>query len=178
MEDILHLYLEKHIQQNKVVNYLEIGTREGDSLKRVVKNNSHITTIIVADMWGSLYGGSGRNSHNHISQLLTSIGYKNSITFLDGDSKTTIPTLFDDYKNFFDLILVDGDHSYDGGMSDLINVFPLCRSNGHILFHDIVHPSHLYLEKCFDEFISKYNDNIVSSIKIKEHLGIGVIIKK
>jgi hypothetical protein len=174
----LHLYLEKHIQDHTVNKYLEIGTREGDSLKKVVLNNNNLTDIVVADMWGSFYGGTGRNSHNHITKLLDTINYNNSIIFLDGNSKETIPTLIDKYLNTFDLILVDGDHSYDGGMADLTNVFPLCKSDGFILFHDITHPAHLYLEKCFDEFVDIYQIQIKNTIKIRDHYGIGIIIKK
>jgi hypothetical protein len=174
----LHLYLEKHIQDHIVSTYLEIGTREGDSLSKVVADNTNLKKIVVADMWGGLYGGTGRNSHNHISKLLSDLNYNNSVIFLDGDSKQTIPTLIDNHTNFFDLILVDGDHSYGGGMADLVNVLPLCKSNGFILFHDIVHPAHQYLEKCFDEFIDEHKDFIKYSEKMKDHLGIGVIIKK
>ena len=178
MEDLLHSFLEKHVQQYNVQKYLEIGTREGDSLRRVVFNNLNLTDVFVADMWGGLYGGTARNSNNHINQLLQYLGYNNSVTFLDGDSKETIPPLSDNHKDYFDLILVDGDHSYEGGMIDLVNVFPLCKSGGFILFHDIIHHAHLYLEQCFDEFVENHKDNIQYAAKIKEHLGIGVIIKQ
>ena len=49
---------------------------------------------------------------------------------------------------------------------------------GFILFHDIIHHAHLYLEQCFDEFVENHKDNIQYAAKIKEHLGIGVIIKQ
>jgi hypothetical protein len=171
-------YLEYHIKNYKVIKYLEIGTREGDSLKRVIVNNPYLIDIVVSDMWGDHYGGTSRGSHSHISDLLSEINYNNSITFLDGDSKKTIPTLLDKYINSFDLILVDGDHSYHGGMTDLINVFPLCKSNGFILFHDIYHVKHKYLDKCFDEFTNKYQDQIQNIIKMTEPWGTGIIVKK
>ena len=174
----LHTYLQLFTKTHTVKTYLEIGSREGDSLKRVVVDNSNLINIIVADMWGGFYGGSARHSHNHIAKMLEDINYQHSITYLDGDSKKTIPTLMDKYLNYFDLILVDGDHSYEGGMIDLINVLPLCKSGGSILFHDICHPQHKYLDQCFDEFIHKHKDQILSSEKITDELGIGVMIKR
>lgn len=174
----LHTYLTNFCKDNNVSSYLEIGTREGDSLKRVVQDNPHIESLVCADMWGSGWGGSGRGNHNHISKLLETLKYSKSIKFLDGDSKVTIPELGQSYENYFDLILVDGDHSYEGGMRDLINVFPLCKKGGTILFHDITHHAHLYLERCFDTFVSENEDQVLSSDKIKFGAGIGIINKR
>ena len=174
----LHEYLHFLTKTHIVKTYLEIGTREGDSLKNVVTDNSNLMDIIVSDMWGGMYGGTGRNSHNHISMLLFDLDYHNSIMFLDGDSTKTIPTLYDKYLNYFDLVLVDGDHSYKGAMIDLVNVFPLCKSGGHIVFHDIYHVAHKYLDQCFDEFVQNNKNEIIGTSKTSEDCGIGTIIKK
>jgi hypothetical protein len=173
----LHDYISHYCQNNKVSSYLEIGSREGDSLKNVVKNNTNLKSIFCSDIWGSNWGGTGRGNHIHIENLLRHLNYQEQVTFLDGDSKVTIPTIRQSHENYFDLILVDGDHSYEGGMADLINVLPLCKSGGCILFHDITHPSHLYLESCFDTFVSNNQKDIKFSEKIKYSLGIGIIIK-
>ena len=174
----LHEYLHFLTKTHIVKTYLEIGTREGESLKNVVTDNSNLVDVVLSDMWGDKYGGTGRNSHNHISMLLFDLDYHNSIMYLDGDSTETIPTLRDKYLNYFDLILVDGDHSYKGAMIDLVNVFPLCKSGGHIVFHDICHRAHKYLDQCFDEFVQNYKNEIISCSKIIDYNGIGTIIKK
>ena len=174
----LGLYIKSFVQTHTVKTYLEIGTREGDSLKNVVVDNPSLVNVVVSDMWGGLYGGTSRLSHGHISQLLDELKYQNSVTYLDGDSKQTIPTLKDAYLDYFDLVLVDGDHSYEGGMADLVNVLPLCAPGGSILFHDICHPAHGYLEQCFDEFINNHKGEIATSSKITDDLGIGRIVKK
>lgn len=36
----------------------------------------------------------------------------------------------------YDFLWIDGDHSYEGCMSDLTNWFPKLASGGHVLFHD------------------------------------------
>lgn len=173
----LNNFLHNFLPNKNMTSYLEIGTREGDSLKVVLSHSPNMKDLIVADIWGSDYGGSGRGNHNHISDILQSLNYNGNIQFLDGDSKQTIPTLTDRYNGFFDLILVDGDHSYEGGMVDLENVFPLCKSGGIILFDDINHAGHPYLDKCFDEFTSKYNSQITHISKSYDGHGVGTIVK-
>jgi hypothetical protein len=170
-------FLHDFLPKKKILTYLEIGTREGDSLKAVIEHNPSLKEIIVSDIWGSNYGGSGRGNHIHISELLKSMNFLGSVVFLDGDSKQTIPSIKDKYSSFFDLILVDGDHSYEGGMIDLENVFNLCKPNGIILFDDISHPAHLYLDKCFDDFVNKYSKDIKETNKSYDGYGVGVIVK-
>lgn len=178
MEIDLHNLLEKIVKENKISTYLEIGTREGCSLRKVIESNPNLTEIVVSDLWGTTYGGSGRRSHGHILKLLSELSFSGKTTFLDGDSKQTIPTLGSEYNNYFDLVLVDGDHSYDGGMADLQNVWNLCKSGGILLFDDITHPAHLYLDECFDVFVNNKKEQISNIEKIRYGNGVGIIYKK
>lgn len=178
MKPLLHRTLSNIVESNHIKRYLEIGTREGCSLRNVIEGNNNLEEIFISDIWGSDYGGSGRQNHNHISNLLTLLKFSGKVVYLDGDSKVTVPTLQDDYRDYFDLVLVDGDHSYDGGMADLRNVFGLVKNKGIIVFDDINHPSHMYLENCFDDFVTTQYNHIESTKKIKEDFGIGIIYKK
>jgi predicted O-methyltransferase YrrM len=110
--------------------------------------------------------------------MIQQVGYKGNITYLDGDSKIQIPKLDRSKNNYFDLILVDGDHSAEGGMTDLENVLRLVKtSGGCILFHDITHHAHLYLEQVFDNFAEKYKSRWREPPqKIREELGIGILL--
>lgn len=171
-------FIDNFKEKNKLKNYLEIGTREGESLTKVIVNNSNIETILISDIWGCDYGGTNKGNHNHISYLLNQLNFTGNVVFLDGDSKETIPKIRDKYIDFFDLILVDGDHSYEGGMTDLVNVFDLCKSGGTIIFDDISHSNHKYLEECFDVFVENNSDKIDSSYKIYDDCGMGILIKK
>jgi len=154
--DSLYEFLKDHCLAHDVRQYLEIGTREGDSLRVVLGNSINtLEAICCADMWGTAYGGSGRGSHWHIEKMLDLFGYEGRRTFLNGNSRDTVPKLMQSHANAFDLILVDGDHSYEGGMADLENVWPLLRPGGCVVFHDITHPAHPYLMACFDAFIVK-----------------------
>jgi predicted O-methyltransferase YrrM len=174
----LHDFLSEFSKNNKINKYMEIGTREGDSLVNVINNNTNIDELLLCDTWGGLYGGSNRKNHSHIEQLLAKYNFTGKVRFLDGDSKVTVPSVAIEYQNFFDLILVDGDHSYDGGMIDLKNVIGLCKSGGTIVFDDIIHPQHKYLESCFDKFVEDHLDIILKHNKEYNGYGIGTITKK
>jgi len=172
----LYTYLAGHCKRHKVNHYLEIGTRDGDSLRIVMENASaDLRSVFVADMWGTDYGGSGRGSHEHIDQLLDDFNFDGRRAFLDGNSRDTIPALMPEKADTFDLVLVDGDHSYEGGMADLVNVWPLVKPGGCVVFHDINHPAHLHLLDCFNEFVFARR---APHEVIMDDYGLGVAWKK
>lgn len=172
-DDSLRQFLARHAAEFQPRSYLEIGTREGESLRIVLEHANSLERVACADTWGSEWGGSGRGGHDHIDRLLASMLFVGDVAYLDGDSKQTIPKL----RGRFDLILVDGDHSEDGARADLKNVWPRCARGGCIVFHDIAHPAHPYLERVFDEFADEHADGIRLSQKIMEGHGVGFVIK-
>jgi predicted O-methyltransferase YrrM len=172
----LYRYLAEHCSTHRVRQYLEIGTRDGGSLRVVLENASqHLDGVWVADKWGNDYGGSGRGSHAHIEQLLDDFDFHGLWVPLDGDSRETIPALMPEMAEAFDLVLVDGDHSAEGGLADLDNVWPLVRPGGCVAFHDITHPAHMYLAEVFDGFVLKH---AVPHEMILEPYGVGVAWKR
>lgn len=154
----LHSVLGSIAEYQKPNTYLEIGVREGDSLKAVLEH-SQPSEIWLCDTWGETYGGTGRGNHHHISELLIKMNFDGYPVFMNGDSKIFIPTIRREIR--FDLILVDGDHSYDGAYKDLENVWPLLQDGGLIVFDDIVHVSHKYLLNCIKEFTNEYKADLV-----------------
>lgn len=170
----LYAWLAGHCRTHVVRSYLEIGTRDGGSLEVVLANARQLSDVVCCDTWGSQFGGSGRGNHAHIHVLMDSIGYDGRRTFLDGDSKVTVPTLLPHLAGTFDLALVDGDHSYAGGMADLVNVWPLLRPGGALVFHDIRHPAHADLAACFADFVNKHTR---SHEIITDDYGLGIAWK-
>ena len=150
----LHDYLRDEAVSPGVRRYLEVGCREGDSLRQIVANSPVLERIVVCDMWGAMYGGTGRGGHDHIDAMLNGLGYTGSRLFLDGDSKELVPTL----REQFDLVLVDGDHSPAGALADLTNCWPLVESGGQLVFHDIRHPAHPGLLTLFHVFMDDQPD--------------------
>jgi len=42
-------------------------------------------------------------------------------------------------KQLYDVLFIDGDHSYDGVKNDTIHYTPMVRSGGYVIFHDTNH---------------------------------------
>lgn len=164
-------FLAAHCRRYSPNSYLEIGTREGDSLRAVLDNSPTLSRVVCADTWGGKYGGTERGSHSHIDEIVSQYDNVDSFRCLDGDSKFTIPQISDER---FDLILVDGDHSVDGARADLINVSSLVSPGGFVLLHDICHPAHLYLGELFNLWADESPDSIASSFSSFEGYGFGV----
>jgi len=173
MNESLYRFLASHCVSARPERYLEIGTRDGGSLTVVLDNAPTLRRIVCADTWGGDWGGSARGSHAHIERMLQLRLYDGTVRFLDGDSKETIPTL----RESFDLVLVDGDHSEEGGRADLANCWPLVTAGGCIAFHDITHPAHPYLLDVWNEFVARHAREIQSHHTIMEPYGVGYCIR-
>jgi predicted O-methyltransferase YrrM len=67
-----------------------------------------------------------------LTQLLAGNGVGDNVNLIVGDSQhTKYPEAGE-----ADLLFVDGDHSYEGCMADLVNWFPHVVPGGHIVMHD------------------------------------------
>ena len=113
-----------------VNDYLEIGTWRGASAANIAQYVKNCYTLNLPDETIKSQGGSDNyvNSHRFFSK---SIG---NITHLFGDS-----TQFDFEKlnTKFDLIFVDGDHSYSAVKKDTATVFKLLKNDKSIIvWHD------------------------------------------
>lgn len=120
-------------------SYLEIGVDGGGSLRTVLEEASKVghipTRIDLCDLWTG-HAGHKFTNFDHIKPILNSFGA--SATFHQGDSGVTVPNIL----GSFDLILVDGDHSFEAAYTDLTNAWPLLRSGGLLVLDDIGH--HVY----------------------------------
>lgn len=173
---LLHKTLQELAKKYKPKRYLEIGVREGASLKAVL-NEYLPNRVALCDNWGSNYGGTGCGNHNHIWRLIVKYpdSQKIHVIFLDGDSHDKIPELIKKrYK--FDLITVDGDHSYNGAMSDLVMCWELLTDGGLLVFDDVIHKDHMYLRNCIESFIDGVNCRVLIA-NFKDDNGIVVIMK-
>ncbi len=56
---------------------------------------------------------------------------------LNGNSKDMLPALCSRLKDSVDIVLIDGDHTYEGALTDIQNGLPLLRPGGLLLVHDV-----------------------------------------
>jgi hypothetical protein len=175
-------------------SYLEIGVNEGLSLYAVASairfqcllnlepiDSPIFEELVLADCWGGEYGGTGRSNSDHIQEVLSSFGEVGNVTFLNGDSKITIPQFFEQRSKedlSFDFVYVDGDHSYEGAKADIENVLPYV---GKVLFFDdMYHPLHYRKDRLLDlhrSLVRKLKDDFY--IFINRHgFGISAFVRK
>lgn len=102
-------------------NILEIGVNEGAStsafLSGVHKNGGHVYSIDINPACGKVFDD---------PQWSFTAGNSREIS---GFAYPALDTLF-----------VDGDHTYEGALSDLMSFGPSVRSGGLILVHDVLKP--------------------------------------
>lgn len=112
-------------------SYLEIGVREGESLRAALESHS-IERLLLCDTWGKTAGGTNRGSHDHISALLDALGYKRQVEFLDQKSQLV---QWKAMSSWWDLVNIDGGHEYAEALADMNNLWPLTRRA--MVVHDI-----------------------------------------
>jgi hypothetical protein len=116
--------------------YLEIGTWRGESVSNVASVGATCTSLSLSaremEELGFFPAGFAE-THRFFSRTVPNVTYieHNSLTYD-----------FSQLKDRFDLIFVDGDHTYAGVRSDTANVFKLLRDErATIVWHDYAfHP--------------------------------------
>ncbi|HHY58668.1 MAG TPA: class I SAM-dependent methyltransferase [Chloroflexi bacterium] len=58
----------------------------------------------------------------------------------------------------FDLVLIDGDHTYQGARRDATGVLPYVAPGGYILFHDSFFPD---VRRAIDEFVDEHSAQVI-----------------
>lgn len=154
-------------------NYLEVGVRRGRSMSVVAKNSPNCD-MYAFDMWIQNYTGVENPGPEIVENELKKLKHKGKIYFFNGDSKKLIPKFKKNNPNiFFDLICIDGDHSYYGAKIDLSNTFEIVKIGGFLVFDDTNSFEHPYLKNVWKKNIKK-RDNFIC--KEFNELGLGVSI--
>jgi hypothetical protein len=124
------MLLKKLARSYSACNYLEIGSWRGESIKNISQVAAHCTsitlspeemkTININKEFIDVHGVFSKNTKN-ITEIL-----HNSHTFD-----------FNTLERKFDLIFIDGDHSYEGVLSDTRKTFNLRKDDSSVIvWHD------------------------------------------
>jgi predicted O-methyltransferase YrrM len=110
-------------------NYLEIGSMCGIIAMSLAEKypNRHFTCVDAFEAGHGTIAGEKqtflRNLRDH---------NLNNVELVEGDSLKIVPTL----PGPFDVIFIDGNHSYEYVFGDALNCWRLLAPNGFIVFHD------------------------------------------
>ena len=139
-------YILKHIRRNKPKTILEIGVFNGAFAKRMLLNATNSLNENISYTGVDLFEDLSGKVHKKEISLWASkkdVVYKDlskikntKISLLKGYSRDVLPQLIG--KMTFDLILIDGGHSYETVESDFNFAKKLVNTNGAIFFDDYV----------------------------------------
>lgn len=153
--------------------YLEIGVRQGRSMATVASVTPDCE-IVGFDMWIADYAGAPNPGPELVKQQLANQKFRGTVELISGNSHETLPVYFKSHPDaVFDLITVDGDHSRAGASQDIRDVLPHLAIGGVLVFDDIIHPAHPYLENVWMTTVGKSSN--FSCWTFKE-LGFGIAI--
>lgn len=135
VDTLVHL---PYLREQSRGNVLEIGTDVGNSttalLLGVEEKGGHVFSIDINPKCASLFPNNENWSFIHAD---SAVEFKHASRFL---------------PCYFDVLYIDGNHSYEGCKADLDLYGSLVRPSGIVLVHDVIHPEFPGVRKAFDEF--------------------------
>jgi cephalosporin hydroxylase len=132
--------------------YLEIGVKEGGSLAVVLAASERLERITLCDFF--TVNEKKRRHREAAATKLEMCGFRGEVTWLDGSSTVTVPTISD----AFALVGIDGSHRRSICEADLRNVAPLVKPGGYIVVDDLSLFEDCRLETVFDAFVAERYD--------------------
>jgi O-methyltransferase len=148
--------------------YAEIGIFKGD-FSQVILDKLNPKKLVLIDLFSGEVGSGDQDGNNmsyvdldeEFKKLLEKYKSDKRVEILKGDSSS----LLNSYpNNYFDMIYIDGDHSYDGCKKDLDVAYKKCKINGYICGHDYemnmdkASTSYVFgVNRAVNEFIQKNN---------------------
>ena len=160
---------------NKLSNpkIIEIGVFKGDFLDYLVKE-CNIGSIDAVDLFEGTTCSGDADGNNVVYydvgisyvELLEKYKYMQNIKLHKSNSITFLQNQDD---NTYDIIYIDGDHSYNSVKNDLINAYRKIKNGGYIMGHDYemnmnkAKTSYNFgTKQAIDEFCVNFKQNIIS----------------
>lgn len=140
-------YIHEHLEtlyfiakEFKCKNILEIGTGMGHSTAALAQGTEGIVTTIDID-----------DCHQAKDLIIFACDLGSKVNFIKGDSLKNLP------QGFYDLILVDGDHSQERVKKELKELWQNVGDDGFLILHDSTNPK--WGKGILDEAINFKNEH-------------------
>jgi len=144
----------KEVYKKKDINYLEIGVFKGSSLCLCMQNSIKVNYYGI-DLFEKCCGGHNFSKENVIKNIDKYNIYNNKYKLIFGNSKSK--KTFEQLDTLYDLIFIDGDHSYHGVINDFNIYKKFIRNKSFIVFDDYV--STLSVKKAVDHIVKNLDKN-------------------
>jgi len=143
------------------VDFLEIGAASGGNTYVFNKYLDINSTCIVDD--------NNYPKHGLISEILQDVEYDE---FIGNSQSVEAIQYVKDKGMLFDIIFIDGDHSYGGVKLDTINYIEFLKPGGFVIFHDTVTMNCAGVVQWVKELTDGYYDNLEYIDTYYTNLGI------
>ena len=170
--------------EGKIKNYLEIGVHNGCSMSYVLQSDYKVENCYGIDLFENTFYKDTLNKNKIFNNLQLLNKNKNNIKLIKGNSRSK--EIINSINNInFDIIFIDGDHTYEGVKNDFLNYYKLLNETGIMIFDDYNQaPNNKGVYKFINEIknnkklfrynysfidkehtISKYNNGIIAFFK-------------
>jgi hypothetical protein len=156
----------RRVEKLKKPRVTEIGVWKGKLSKELLKNHEGLYLTMV-DLWDKhdpesdyLRGDSqiAKSTKEEFlearRQAMEAVFPYTSRCVVHCNNSVDVASMYPD--NYFDLVFIDGDHSYEGCIEDIRAWWSKVRIEGYIGGHDYDHPDQGEVKKAVDEFFGKY----------------------
>ena len=163
------LNLLVNFMEGDIKNYLEIGVHNVASMSYVLQSKYKVENCVGIDLFEDTFYKDNLSYSKNIENFKTLNVNNNNIKLVKGNSAST-DTINEVNNLKYDLIFIDGDHSYDGIKNDFNNYYLLLSDNGILVFDDFNkghHDSYDFINSVIDSNIFKFNYEFIDN----EHIG-------
>jgi hypothetical protein len=149
---------------NKNIKVCEIGVFKGEFSKVILDilnpSELHLIDLFDGQMCSGDKDGNNiiwTNLNDEHESLCNKYKYNKNVFIHKGFSHTILPSFENDY---FDMVYIDGDHSYDGVKLDLNISYNKIKKNGYIFGHDYIESRFEGVVRAVNEFCQEKKLNI------------------
>jgi hypothetical protein len=169
-EDNRHSAILKRMPEFlKAYNYAEVGVYKGHTLS-VIGQQRNNATLFAIDPWKNVSTDDYKNTGDYIAfesdekqqenynECMANCWFLTSQQRLKVNRKQSELAYGDYHDNFFDMVFIDGDHSYQAVKNDIDLWYPKVKDGGYIGGHDYDYPGLDFgVKQAVDEFVTKHN---------------------